>query len=132
MTDTHSKTTSYANCKDYANITDCENNNTANITTLYTSYSTSHSEYNSGNGWNREHVWPQSLGGFSTSGAGADLHHIRPSENKTNGDRGNLKYGNVSGGSASKGNLSGIVGGTKGTYYEPLDEVKGDVARIIL
>ena len=132
MTSTHSYKSTYANCRDYANKTDCENGSGTNIITLYTSYSTSHSEYNSGNGWNREHVWPKSLGGFNQDGAGADLHHIRPSENRTNSQRGNKLYGNVNGGSNSTGNLSGIVGGTYSTYYEPLDNVKGDVARICL
>ena len=131
MKTTHTKQTSYDNCRDYADETDCENGNSS-IITLYTSYESSQSEYSGGSGWNREHVWPKSLGGFNTSGAGADLHHIRPSENKTNSDRGNLKYGEVNGGNASKGNLSGIVGGYKGSYYEPLDNVKGDVARICL
>ncbi len=132
MTDTHKKQTSYANCRDYADKTDCENENTS-IITLYTSYATSHSQYNGGNGWNREHVWPQSLGGFGTSGAGADLHHIRPSENRTNGTRGNKKYGEVSSGTNVTGNLSGLVGGASGgNYFEPLDNVKGDVARICL
>lgn len=133
MTETHDNNSSYDNCRDYALYTDCENGNSSKFTTLYTSYSASYSQYNSGNGWNREHVWPQSLGGFGTSGAGADLHHIRPSENKTNGNRGNRKYGEVSDGSTSTGNLSNTVGGTyNGTYYEPLDNVKGDVARICL
>ncbi len=130
---TNHKQSSYANCRDYADYTDAEGGVSGTIVTLYTSYVTNDNEYNSGNGWNREHVWPKDLGGFETSGAGADLHHIRPSENRTNGDRSNLKYGNVSGGTASKGNLSGIIGGYKNsTYYEPLDEVKGDVARICL
>ena len=133
MTSTHSYKSSYANCRDYANRTDCDNGSGTNIITIYTSYSTSHSEYNGGNGWNREHVWPKSLGGFDTDGAGADLHHIRPSENRTNSNRGNKLYGNVSGGTKSTGNLSGIVGGYyAGNYYEPLDNVKGDVARICL
>ncbi len=133
MTSTHTRITSYSNCRDYANKTDCENADATSIITLYTSYASSHSEYNSGNGWNREHVWPKSLGGFNQDGAGADLHHIRPSENRTNSQRGNLKYGNVASGSSSTGNLSGLVGGTKGgNYYEPLDNVKGDVARICL
>ena len=132
MKSTHKTTTSYSNCRDYADETDCSNES-GNIVTIYTSYSTSHSAYQSGNGWNREHVWPQSLGGFKTSGAGADLHHIRPSENNTNSNRGNKLYGNVSGGTASKGNLSGIVGGYyAGNYYEPVDNAKGDVARICL
>ena len=133
MTSTHKKQTTYANCRDYANKTDCENGSGTNIITLYTSYSSSHSEYNSGNGWNREHVWPKSLGGFDTEAAGADLHHIRPSENRTNSNRGNKLYGNVNGGTKSTGNLSGEVGGYyTSSYYEPLDEVKGDVARICL
>ena len=131
MRSTHTRISSYDNCKTMATKTDCENNN-GKITMIYTSYQANYSEYNSGNGWNREHVWPQSLGGNNTSGGGADLHHIRPSENRTNGDRGNLRYGNVSSGSKSTGNLSGLVGGTKGGYYEPLDNVKGDVARICL
>lgn len=131
MTDTHKRSSSYGDCRDMATQTDCENGN-GKIVTLYTSYTADYSEYNGGNGWNREHVWPKSLGGFETSGPGADLHHIRPSENRTNSDRGNLKYGNVSGGSASNGNLSGTLGGYKGSYYEPLDNVKGDVARICL
>ncbi|MBQ8415464.1 MAG: endonuclease [Clostridia bacterium] len=133
LSSTHKKTTSYKDCKEKATSTDCENNDTGHFTTLYTSYSATYGQFNGGAGWNREHVWPQSLGGFKTSGAGADMHHIRPSESRTNNDRGNLKYGYVTGGSTSVGNLSGITGGAKGSsYYEPLDNVKGDVARIIL
>ena len=132
MTSTHKKQTSYANCRDYASRTDSENGN-GKITTIYTSYQATTGEYNGGNGWNREHVWPKSLGGFNQDGAGADLHHIRPSENRTNSDRGNKLYGNLSSGTTSKGNLSGEVGGIySGNYYEPNDNVKGDVARICL
>ena len=132
MTSTHSYKSSYNDCRDLAPITDCENEGNK-IVTLYTSYNTSSGEYNGGNGWNREHVWPKSLGGFETSGPGSDLHHIRPTENRTNSNRGNLKYGDVSGGKTSTGNLSGDVGGTYGGgYFEPLDNVKGDVARICL
>ena len=132
MTETHDYISSYANCRDYAVKTDCENND-GRIVMIYTSYSGTKSEYQNGQGWNREHVWPQSLGGGNTNGGGADLHHIRPSESKTNSTRGNLKYGNVSGGSSATGNLSGALGGYRtGGYYEPLDNVKGDVARIVL
>ena len=132
MSSTHKKTSSYNDCRDMATSTDCENNN-GKITMIYTSYQGTYSQYNGGNGWNREHVWPQSLGGGNTSGGGADLHHIRPSESKTNSTRGNKKYGNVNSGSTATGNLSGMSGGTyAGNYYEPLDNVKGDVARICL
>ncbi len=132
MTDTHKTISSYANCRDMADQTDCENND-GRIVMLYSSYSGTTGEYKNGQGWNREHVWPQSLGGGNTSGGGADLHHIRPSESVLNSTRGNMKYGNVSGGKIAKGNLSGATGGIyANNYFEPNDNVKGDVARIVL
>ena len=132
MKSTHKTSTSYAQCRDLASKTDCEGNN-SKIVMLYSSYSATVSQYQSGQGWNREHVWPKSLGGFQESGAGADLHHIRPAEANTNTRRSNQKYGNVSSGTTATGNLSGLYGGTyNGTYFEPNDNVKGDVARICL
>lgn len=71
------------------------------------------SAWDGGNTWNREHIWPQSKGWFTTSGAGADLHHLRAADPDENSRRGNKPYGTASG------------------YYEPKDEVKGDVARIL-
>ena len=130
MTDTHAKNSSYDDCHYMANNTDCEDNDTTHLTTIYSSYSATQDEWGE---WNREHVWPKSLGGFGESKAGADLHHIRPSEMVINSFRNNNKYGNVSGGTTKAGNLSGDIGGYyKDGYFEPLDNVKGDVARIIL
>ncbi|MBR7111540.1 MAG: endonuclease [Clostridia bacterium] len=136
MTSTHTSTSTYENCRDLAMYTDTDN--TGKISLLYTSYNT---DYENGyinkvsNGWNREHVWPQSIGGFATSGAGADLHHIRPSDSLINSKRGNDKYGEVNGGTAVSGTgpSNGVLGGySSGSYFEPLDNVKGDVARICL
>lgn len=81
--------------------------------------------------WNREHVWPKSRGWFKTSGAGSDIHHIRPEDNDVNSRRGNLVMGKVSNG---KQNLydDGTLGGYYGSLYEPVDSVKGDVARIYM
>ena len=135
MKSTHSYQSSYDDCRDMAVRTDCEDGMGVNgqITMLYSSYQGNKSEYYSGSGWNREHVWPKSLGGFGTKGAGADLHHIRPAESRINSTRNNNLYGNVSSNSFSKGNLSGLQGGEyDSAYYEPLDNVKGDVARICL
>ena len=131
MTSTHTYTSSYDNCRDYANKTDCENGD-GRVVLLYTSYSATMSQYN---GWNREHVWPKSLGGNSTKGGGADLHHIRPSDAGVNSSRGNKKYGNSNNGTAKYGTnpATGYLGGNyNSTYFEPLDNVKGDVARICL
>ena len=128
MKTTHSKSSSYNDCKNMADKTDCENNSGKTVT-IYTSYT---SKYSSAD-INREHVWPKSLGGYETSGPGADLHHIRPSESNVNSNRGNLRYGNVSGGKTSTGSNSSKVGGYySSSYFEPLDNVKGDVARICL
>lgn len=136
MTETHTYKSTYADSKNYADKTDCERGGDG-ITLLYTSVSVKFSDFiGSGSiGWNREHVWPKSLGGFDNSGAGADLHHIRPDDVTTNAKRGNLKYGNAKNGSEVKGStlVSGALSGhSAGGYFEPLDEVKGDVARICL
>ena len=136
MTETHTYKSSYADSKNYADETDCEQGGDG-ITLLYTSVSVHFSDFiGSGSiGWNREHVWPKSLGGFENSGAGADLHHIRPDDVTTNAKRGNLKYGNAKNGNEVKGStlVSGALGGySAGAYFEPLDNVKGDVARICL
>ncbi len=136
MTDTHSKKSTYNDCRDMAVKTDCENADGTSISLLYTSYSATWNDWinKRSDGWNREHVWPQALGGFKTSGAGADLHHIRPSDSSVNGKRGSKLYGEVSNGTPAKGaNYTGnALGGHYSTYFEPLDEVKGDVARICL
>lgn len=131
MRSTHKDISSYDDCRELAVRTDCENND-GRVLLLYTSYSATKSQWN---GWNREHVWPQSLGGGNTSGGGADLHHIRPSDASVNSTRGNHKYGEVTNGSAKYGNnpANGYLGGyLGGGYFEPLDNVKGDVARICL
>ena len=114
MTDTHRYVTSYADCRDYVWKTDCENNDTTRATTLYTSHSMTESEWSPTWSCNREHVWPKSLGGNTTDKGGSDLHHIRPTDAGVNSLRANTPYGESNG------------------YYEPSDNVKGDVARIIL
>ena len=134
MTTTHTYKSSYNDCHYEAHRTDCENEtgSSEKLLLIYTSYTATQSQWN---GWNREHVWPQSLGGGNTSGGGADLHHVRPSDASVNSSRGNKKYGNVDGGTAKYGNnpATGYLGGHyDSTYFEPLDEVKGDVARICL
>lgn len=70
--------------------------------------------------WNREHVWPKSaLPGSASNGTSntcSDLHNLKPSEARENSFRGNKYFDNSS----------------TSTSYEPRDEVKGDVARIML
>ena len=74
--------------------------------------------------WNREHVYPKSLGTppLGTSGPGSDAHHVRPADVSLNGHRGNKLFADG----------SGHAGTVNGQYWYPGDEWKGDVARIIL
>ena len=94
-------------------------------------------------GYNREHVWPKSLSNglwdsSSPSHGGADMHHIRPSECDINSTRNNNLYGEVSNRDSYQkyvnraGNKTYALGGYLNGVFEPIDTVKGDVARIVL
>ena len=73
--------------------------------------------------WNREHTYAKSLGNpnLGTSGAGADVHHLRACDVQRNGARGSKKF------SAGSGNS-----GSQGATWYPGDEWKGDVARMMM
>ena len=83
--------------------------------------------------WNREHVWCQSLsnGNWGTSQGGTDILHLRPTYASPNSTRNNHKYGDADGG-AAKSYEGKLYGWLKDDYFEPLDCVKGDAARIIM
>ena len=128
LIDGHTKL-SYAAVWTALKDTDQDPNNTANVIELYTGRSISKSSNGGSTGnWNREHVWAQSRGGFTTSaGPGTDLHHIRPENVTVNSTRGNKDFDN--GGTAVSG-CSDCW--TDSNSFEPRDAVKGDVARMLL
>lgn len=87
-----------------------------------------------GDCYNREHIVPQSL--FNeNSPMVSDVHFIRATDGKVNGMRSNHPFGKV--GTASFTSLNGskvgnsVSAGYGGTVFEPIDEFKGDVARMI-
>ena len=88
--------------------------------------------WDSGKTWNREHMWPDSLGGSAVEG---DLHSMRPTDPRLNSTRNNNLYGNATGGKTAEANeANGYLAG--GTYvsgvFEPFDYAKGDCARVVL
>lgn len=137
---THNKYTLYADCKTYGKTTDPgKGSNT--VLEFYTHTDIANDNWDTSGGWNREHVWAQSLSVpigsssklWGTNGAGSDLHHIRPAEKDINNHRGNDLYGEVEGGTLQYTGTTHILGGrSSGETFEPLDNVKGDVARIVM
>ena len=83
--------------------------------------------------FNREHVWPKSRASFKQINGGADRHHLRPASAYINQNvHYHHPYGNTTNGTAYYDEQGNPGGWLDGTYYEPNDNVKGDVARILL
>lgn len=124
------KTYSYSAIKNIMKETDEDPSNASNVILMYTGLSV-----NKGSSvWNREHTWPKSHGNFGTrQPEGTDGHHLRPTLMEANSARGNLDFDN--GGSKVAGNVYYAPGSSfsyRDTYsFEPRDEVKGDVARMM-
>jgi endonuclease I len=104
--------------------------NSNNVLLIYTRESVNGpQEYNGGSGWNREHVWAKSRGDFGTAtGEGTDVHNLRASNINVNSTRNNYSFDNCDTNcSQSFGNY--YNGSAR--VFEPRDQDKGDVARII-
>ena len=86
-----------------------------------------------GNCYNREHIIPQSVFN-SLAPMVSDAHFIPPTDGKVNGQRSNYPHGTVA--TATWTSLNGSklgsssVSGYTGTVFEPINEFKGDIARM--
>ncbi|MGS0693132.1 endonuclease [Shewanella sp. 0m-4] len=119
---------------------DQDPDNDKNVIEIYTGASISkYDNQTSGSGagkWNREHVWAKSHGFPSDSQWGyTDAHHLRPSDPGINTARSNNDFGAC----MDTGEEVMFNGMGTGNYldkatdcWEPRDEVKGDVARMIM
>lgn len=109
---------SYGDSRYILDETDRDPNNANNVILVYLGTSVS-GIWDAGVTWNREHVWPQSLLGVSVSNTsiseGSDLHNLKPANPSENSSRSNDYFDNY----------------RTADTYEPRDEVKGDVARIL-
>jgi endonuclease I len=125
-------TYSYKSLNSYLKETDEDPNNPNNMILMYTGIS--HPK-NGSQIWNKEHTWPKSHGNFGTGlGAGSDMHHLRPTVINVNSSRGNLDFDE---GGTKVESSEGYAPGSSFCYritnvsFEPRDEVKGDVARMM-
>ncbi len=82
---------------------------------------------------NREHIVPQSVFG-EKSPMVADAHHVLPTDGYVNGRRSNYPFAEVGRATYTSNNGSKLgpssTPGYSGTVFEPVDEYKGDIARI--
>lgn len=127
-------TSSSTDTWDIIKLTDQDPSDPTKVICIYSGFSRdAAAEYNSGAGWNREHVWAKSRGDFGTTkGAGTDIHHLRAADVSTNSARSNRNFNDPCDTQYVDGD------GTTDSYtcsgefsWEPRDEVKGDVARMI-
>ncbi|MFM9988405.1 endonuclease [Flavobacterium sp.] len=116
-------------------IMDMYSENPTGVDPYTYTYSTSQCGSYSGEGacYNREHMIPQSVFN-SSSPMVADAHFITPTDGKVNGQRSNFPHGTVA--TASWTSLNGgklgssSIAGYTGTVFEPINEFKGDIARM--
>lgn len=90
---------------------------------------------NSHNGLNIEHSVPKSWWGGTNNSAYKDINHLNPSDQDANSRKGNFPLSVVgtqtwTNGVTIIGKPASGYGGGASTVYEPVDEYKGDFARI--
>jgi endonuclease I len=127
---------SYGACVQYLKSTDEDPNNSNNIILIYKQNSISKEDFASNPSendfWNREHVWASSLGGFPPDGefgsnpAYSDLHNLKPSDKTVNSSKSNKSF-DVGGGQHNEATECFSTNYT----WEPPDNVKGDIARML-
>jgi endonuclease I len=129
---THTKQLTYKECWDAIGKAD-KGSKSNTVICVYTGveFNVTHRDGGSSGAsvvWNREHVWPNSKGfGNQSYTAYSDVHHLFASEKGINNTRGNKDFGEVSS-SATKDSYGNYW---TSSYFEPRDEVKGDLARAL-
>ncbi len=124
----------YSEVKEILRELDEDPENPENVILIYSRRSISKNDFASNNQpdfWNREHVWPKSHGFPEQSDtAYTDVHHLRPCDASVNTSKSDKDLGFVNLVSANEeGEAQDTF--TDSDLWEPSDEVKGDVARMI-
>tara|TARA_B100000575_G_C23143364_1_gene666248 strand:- start:6053 stop:8272 length:2220 start_codon:yes stop_codon:yes gene_type:complete len=128
---------SYTTTKSILRDSDEDPNNSSNIILVYSGNSIDKFDFASNfepDFWNREHVWPKSHGDFDAGDPFevplyTDAHNLKPVDHSMNTTRGEKDFDN-GGEIVFNGSIETNCYDT-GSTFEPRDEVKGDIARII-
>ena len=130
---TYPYTSSETDVWDILKETDKDTANPENVILFYTGWSVNaEQEYNNGQGWSREHVWAKSRGDFGTNPpAGTDANNLRPADISVNSARNNRSFDTCSVPYLDAGVETGCFTDFNRWVWQPRDEVKGDVARMI-
>ena len=110
---------------------DADTANLGNVILVYTGRTEDGLLYGTGsNDINREHVWAKSHGDFGTSQpTGTDAHNLKPADASVNISRSNKDFDNCQATGTQHLEATGCY--YTADAWEPRDEVKGDIARII-
>ncbi|MCR5564622.1 MAG: endonuclease [Gammaproteobacteria bacterium] len=134
------KAVGYGNLRQHLLTTDASLTNSTKLTLFY-SRDEIDAKWDSGKTWNREHVYCRNLAGFEKDYNNSkqfivyDLHHVRPADSSVNSSRSDSPYGEVANKDTARkiytknGTLAGYL---QNDIFEPIDSVKGDVARIVM
>jgi endonuclease I len=112
-------------------VTDQDTIDTSKLICFYTGWTYGKLDFGNGSEeWNREHVWSKSHGDFGNNPpSGTDLFQLHPADASVNSSKSNRDF---DWGITQYIDGSGPTDCYKDTdIWEPRDEVKGDVARII-
>jgi endonuclease I len=133
ITSEHHKSLGYGETKDALMAIDQDPTNSNNVITLYERKSVPKTNYVKGDpslAWDRGHVLPQSYGASDGRFTKSDLHNLFPSLSQVNSLRGSL-YFDESDIIAEKIPDSAPLASYDSDSWEPPDELKGDIARIV-
>ena len=115
-------------CDEYPTDTSC-------VFSLYSNFKISKNSYGSSVGeWNQEHTWAKSHG-FSTKSyyAHCDINHLRACDMQLNSTRSSSNFTDLSDSAENnKSKHSDWPCYWSGNAFEPSDNIKGDVARIMM
>jgi len=116
----------YDEAREFVQMLDEDPADSDNVRLLYSLVSVAKSTWGD---YNREHVWPQSLGA-SRRPARSDMHHIFAADMNVNSSRGNKYFDNTDPDDV-RTHAEAPDASYDGDSWEPPDAVKGDVARAL-